>query len=141
VADIFSKEQRSTIMSRIRGKDTGPELLVRRALFAKGFRYRIHVKELPGKPDIVLPKYRSVVIVDGCFWHGHRKCKVFKMPKTRVSFWRKKIEGNRARDLKNRRKLHRLGWKAIHVWECELSARRHEGTIHRIVQSLRGQDF
>jgi DNA mismatch endonuclease (patch repair protein) len=136
MADIFSKEKRSEIMSRIRGKHTGPELVVRRALFAQGFRFRVHVKELPGKPDIVLPKYNSVVIVDGCFWHGHRKCKLFKMPKTRVTFWRQKIEGNRARDLKNQRKLRTLGWKVIRVWECQLSARRYQKTIERIIEKL-----
>ena len=136
MADVFSKSKRSEIMSRIRGKDTGPEMVIRKALFANGFRYRLHVKNLPGKPDIVLPKYNAVVIVDGCFWHGHKNCKFFRMPKSRISFWRKKIDANRARDVKNRRKLRRLGWNVIQVWECQLSARKYEKTFQRILDNL-----
>ena len=136
MADVFSKSKRSEIMSRIRGKDTGPEMFIRKALFANGFRYRLHVKNLPGKPDIVLPKYNAVVIVDGCFWHGHKNCKFFRMPKSRISFWRKKIDANRARDVKNRRKLRRLGWNVIQIWECQLSARKYEKTFQRILDNL-----
>ena len=136
MADVFSKSKRSEIMSRIRGKDTGPEMIIRKALFANGFRYRLHVKNLPGKPDIVLPKYNAVVIVDGCFWHGHKNCKFFRMPKSRISFWRKKIDANRARDVKNRRKLRRLGWNVIQVWECQLSSRKYEKTFQRILDNL-----
>jgi DNA mismatch endonuclease (patch repair protein) len=136
MADVFSKSKRSEIMSRIRGKDTGPEMVIRKALFANGFRYRLHVKNLPGKPDIVLPKYNAVVIVDGCFWHGHKNCKFFRMPTSRISFWRKKIDANRARDVKNRRKLRRLGWNVIQVWECQLSARKYEKTFQRILDNL-----
>jgi DNA mismatch endonuclease (patch repair protein) len=136
MADVFSKSKRSEIMSRIRGKDTGPEMIIRKALFANGFRYRLHVKNLPGKPDIVLPKYNAVVIVDGCFWHGHKNCKFFRMPKSRISFWKKKIDANRARDVKNRRKLRRLGWNVIQVWECQLSARKYEKTFQRILDNL-----
>ena len=136
MADVFSKSKRSEIMSWIRGKDTGPEMVIRKALFANGFRYRLHVKNLPGKPDIVLPKYNAVVIVDGCFWHGHKNCKFFRMPKSRISFWRKKIDANRARDVKNRRKLRRLGWNVIQVWECQLSARKYEKTFQRILDNL-----
>ena len=136
MADVFSKSKRSEIMSRIRGKDTGPEMVIRKALFANGFRYRLHVKNLPGKPDIVLPKYNAVVIVDGCFWHGHKNCKFFRMPKSRISFWRKKIDANRARDVKNRRKLRRLGWNVIQVWECQLSSRKYEKTFQRILDNL-----
>ncbi|MGR6087918.1 MAG: very short patch repair endonuclease [Arcticibacter sp.] len=136
MADVFSKSKRSEIMSRIRGKDTGPEMIIRKALFANGFRYRLHVKNLPGKPDIVLPKYNAVVIVDGCFWHGHKNCKFFRMPKSRISFWRKKIDANRARDVKNRRKLRRLGWNVIKVWECRLSSRKYEKTFQRILDNL-----
>ena len=136
MADVFSKSKRSEIMSRIRGKDTGPEMVIRKALFANGFRYRLHVKNLPGKPDIVLPKYNAVVIVDGCFWHGHKNCKFFRMPKSRIYFWRKKIDANRARDVKNRRKLRRLGWNVIQVWECQLSSRKYEKTFQRILDNL-----
>lgn len=136
MADVFSKSKRSEIMSRIRGKDTGPEMVIRKALFARGFRYRLHVKNLPGKPDIVLPKYNAVIIVDGCFWHGHKNCKFFRMPKSRISFWRKKIEANRVRDVKNRRKLRRLGWNVIQVWECQLSTLKYEKTLQRILDNL-----
>lgn len=136
MADVFSKSKRSEIMSRIRGKGTGPEMVIRKALFARGFRYRLHVKNLPGKPDIVLPKYNAVIIVDGCFWHGHKNCKFFRMPKSRISFWRKKIEANRVRDVKNSRKLRRLGWNVIQVWECQLSTLKYEKTIQRILDNL-----
>ncbi len=132
MADIFTKQKRSEIMSQIRGKDTGPERIVRKELFSRGFRYRLHVKDLPGKPDIVLPKYGTVIVVDGCFWHGHRNCKVFRLPKTRRVFWKSKIENNRIRDEKNRRLLTKLGWRVVRVWECQLSARRLNSTIDRI---------
>lgn len=137
MADIFSKSKRSEIMSRIRGKDTGPELVVRRELFARGFRYRLHAKDLPGKPDIVLPKYGAAVIVDGCFWHGHKNCKVFRWPKTRTAFWRAKIDANGKRDTRNRRALRTLGWNVVRVWECELSARRLSKTIDKITKKIK----
>jgi DNA mismatch endonuclease, patch repair protein len=107
------------MMSGIRGKNTSPEVAVRKALFARGFRFRLHDKRLPGAPDIVLPKFRSVIFVHGCFWHGHG-CRAFKWPKTREEFWRAKIEGNIQRDLRVCRELRRRGWRVKIVWECSI---------------------
>jgi len=106
-------------MAAIRGKDTKPEMLVRRYLHRAGFRYRLHAKDLPGKPDIVLPKYRAVIFVHGCFWHRHEGCKNAVMPKTNEAFWRKKLEGNVQRDRRNEEKLKKQGWRVLTVWECE----------------------
>lgn len=120
MTDIHSKEVRSYNMSRIRGKDTKPELLVRKFLFANGFRYRLHDKKLPGKPDIVLKKYKTVIFVHGCFWHGHEGCRYAKIPNTNRDFWQKKIENNRSRDSVNQRELTMQGWRIFTIWECEL---------------------
>lgn len=118
MVDVVDPATRSRMMAGIRGKDTKPEMLVRRALHKAGFRYRLHVKDLPGRPDIVLPKYRTVIFVHGCFWHGH-DCKHFKWPKTRAEFWRKKIEGNVTRDRIAVSELERRGWRVITIWECD----------------------
>lgn len=107
-------------MSRIRSKDTKPEMLVRKFLFANGFRYRLHVKNLPGKPDIVLPKYKTVIFVNGCFWHGHENCKYFVIPKTRTNWWITKININTSNDLKNVKAIRKVGWKVIIIWECQI---------------------
>lgn len=107
-------------MSRIRSKDTRPELLVRKFLFSKGYRYRLHDKKLPGKPDVILPKYRTVIFVHGCFWHGHRECKYYVVPKTRTEWWLNKISINKSNDSKNERALKMSGWKVINIWECEI---------------------
>ncbi len=125
MTDIFTTEKRSQIMSRIGGKNTKPELIVRRYLFAQGFRYRLHGsstggKKLAGKPDIVPSKYRAVVFVQGCFWHGHSDCPSFKLPKSRVEFWTNKIRTNIERDASNRFKLAQAGWHVVTVWECHL---------------------
>lgn len=120
--DTISPEQRSALMSRIRGKDTKIELEVRHALHALGFRYRLGGAGLPGRPDIVLPKYRTVVFVHGCFWHGHN-CHLFRLPKTRTEFWEKKIEANRVRDQRVAHELESQGWKVETLWECELRGR------------------
>lgn len=122
--DVLTKEQRRYNMSRIRGRDTKPELTLRRGLHAAGLRFRLHTK-LPGKPDVVLPKYRAVILVHGCFWHGHG-CGLFKMPKTRADFWKRKIAANRARDVRVKQELRRLDWRVLEVWECSLkgAARR-----------------
>lgn len=117
--DVLTANQRRLNMSRIRGKDTKPEMLLRRALHAAGLRYRLHASRLPGKPDIVLPRFRTVVLVHGCFWHGH-DCQLFKMPATRREFWVKKISGNRARDQRSVEALQRAGWRVLTVWECSL---------------------
>lgn len=111
------------MMSGIRGKDTKPELLLRRALHRDGYRYRLHAKELPGRPDLVFPKYHAVLFVHGCFWHGHQGCKYFRVPTTRTEFWEAKIAGNRARDQRRLAELIEAGWRTAVVWEC---ATRHE---------------
>lgn len=117
--DILTPEQRSAQMSRIRGSNTKLEILVRKALHARGFRYRLGGAGLPGRPDIVLPKYRTVVLVHGCFWHGH-DCPLYRLPKTRTEFWARKISTNKARDARVVDQLTELGWKSIVIWECSL---------------------
>lgn len=119
MADIVSREKRSQMMAGIRGKDTKPELLIRRALHARGYRFRLHRKDLPGNPDIVLPKHRVAIFVHGCFWHGH-DCHLFKWPKTREEFWREKIGRNRERDRLAVEALHDQGWRVVTLWECQL---------------------
>jgi len=119
MADNKTLSARSLNMSRIRSKDTKPEILVRKYLFSKGFRYRKYCSNLPGKPDIVLPKYKTVIFVHGCFWHKHN-CNFFRLPKTNTEYWANKIENNVLRDKKNIIELKKLGWKVIIVWECEL---------------------
>ena len=119
MADVLTPEQRRLNMSRIRGKDTKPELVLRRGLHALGLRFRLHRKDLPGRPDIVFPRYRAAVLVHGCFWHGH-DCPLFKLPATRLEFWEAKIEGNRARDLRDVAALAAAGWRVLVVWECAL---------------------
>jgi len=119
LADIVDKATRSRMMSGIRGKNTKPEMLVRRALHRAGYRFRLHRKDMPGKPDVVLPKYRTVIFVHGCFWHKH-DCKHFKWPKTRPEFWRKKILQNVERDKGHYDELQKLGWRVIVIWECEV---------------------
>jgi DNA mismatch endonuclease (patch repair protein) len=121
MADIFDQRKRSELMSRVRSSDTGPELRVRRLLHAMGYRFRLHPAKLPGRPDIVLPRFRTAIFVNGCFWHGHRDCGAAKRPQTNVNFWNEKIDGNIARDKRTVRQLRRLGWKVIVVWECDVS--------------------
>ncbi len=123
MADVVDKKTRSRMMSGIRGKDTKPELIVRRYLHRHGFRYRLHDRKLPGHPDIVLPKYQTVVFVHGCFWHRH-DCARFVWPKTRKTFWAEKISGNVQRDQTNARLLREMGWQVLVVWECDLSEKR-----------------
>lgn len=120
MSDIFSLQKRSDIMSKIGEKNTKPEILVRKFLFSEGFRYRINVKTLPGKPDIVLPKYKTVIFINGCFWHGHN-CKKGKLPSSNIDFWKGKISNNKSRDDKNSDLLVKLGWKVIIIWQCEVS--------------------
>lgn len=118
--DVFSPKTRSTIMSRIKGRDTNPERIVRSIIHRMGYRFRLHAKELPGKPDIVLPKHKKLVFVNGCFWHGHKGCKRAKIPATNTTFWLKKINSNIARDKKKLKELKKLGWKPLVVWQCQL---------------------
>lgn len=117
--DKLSPTDRSRIMSAVHGKNTAPELTVRKTLHALGFRFRLHRKDLPGKPDIVLPKYRTCIFVHGCFWHQHPKCKRATRPSSNVEFWNEKLDGNVARDKENIRTLKRLGWRVLVIWECK----------------------
>ena len=120
MSDILTASQRHRCMSRIRGKNTKPEILVRKGLHARGFRFRLHNKKLPGSPDIVLPKYGVAIMVNGCFWHGHKGCRYATKPKSNVEFWETKIARNRHRDEVTTAHLEALGWNVITIWECEL---------------------
>lgn len=123
MADRVNRQTRSRIMSRIRGKDTKPELLIRSALHRLGFRFRLHYRWLPGSPDIVLPKYRAAIAINGCFWHGH-SCHLFKWPQSRVDFWKEKIATNQVRDEKNLSARRDQGWRTLTIWECAIQGRR-----------------
>jgi DNA mismatch endonuclease (patch repair protein) len=136
MADVHSKETRSYNMSRIKGKDTKPEMLVRRFLHSKGYRYRLHVKDMPGKPDIVLPKHKTVIFVHGCFWHGHEGCKYASVPKTRTEWWLNKINTNIANDRKALAALMEADWKIITLWECELKPATISGTLDLLPSKL-----
>jgi DNA mismatch endonuclease (patch repair protein) len=123
VTDVFTPEKRSAVMSCIRGHDTKPELALRSMLHRLGYRFTVrgpNNKALPGKPDLVLPKYRTVIFVHGCFWHGHQHCKHFRLPKSRCEWWQAKIAGNQARDQRNENALRSLGWHVVTIWECAL---------------------
>lgn len=132
--DRLSREHRSWNMSRVRGKDTGPEKQVRSALHRAGYRFRLHRETLPGRPDIVLPKYQTVVFVHGCFWHRHKSCQFAYTPKSRTDFWNRKFQSNIERDRRNVRALRRLGWRVVTVWECE--AGRPENWLCRMPERL-----
>lgn len=136
MADVHEPEVRSYNMSQIKGKDTKPEMLVRKFLHFNGFRYRLHVKDMPGKPDLVLPKYNSVIFVHGCFWHAHEGCDYFKIPKTRTEWWKEKLYGNRERDKANIEKLKQEGWNVIVVWGCELKPKSNKETLVELAQKL-----
>ncbi|MBY6193298.1 very short patch repair endonuclease [Marinobacter hydrocarbonoclasticus] len=120
--DIVSKQKRSEMMSKIGAKNTKPELIVRQTLHSQGYRFRLHVTKLPGKPDITLRKHNTVIFVHGCFWHGHN-CPLFRLPKSRTEFWRSKIEANQARDEKNIKLLRSKGWRVLIIWECALKGK------------------
>lgn len=135
--DIFSKSKRSDIMSKISGKETKPEILVRKYLFAHGLRYRKNVKKLPGKPDIVLSKYKAVVFVNGCFWHGHEKCKKSALPTTNTEFWKEKISSNIIRDKKTHAELSDMGYKVLVIWQCELNAKKREITLSELARKIK----
>lgn len=138
MTDVHDKDTRSFNMSRIKGKNTKPEILVRRFLFGNGFRYRLYSNKLPGKPDIVLPKYHTVIFVHGCFWHGHENCKQYKIPSSNTLFWNAKINYNRIRDERVRNELMTKGWKVITVWNCEFSKKNYsrlESLLNELKQS------
>lgn len=137
MADVMTSEQRSRCMAAVKGKDTKPEMIVRKYLFSRGLRFRIQVRKLSGTPDIVLPKYKTVIFVNGCFWHGHEGCKYFRLPKSNVEFWSEKIERNIERDRESMQALFDLGWKVIRVWECELRNKANrEETLDGIYNSI-----
>ena len=131
MADIFNKKKRSQIMGRISGKDTKPELIIRKALFSERYRYRLHRKDLPGNPDIVFPRRKKVIFVNGCFWHGHT-CKKAALPSTNKLFWKKKLSGNKERDKLNLEKLKAMGWKSLVIWQCEIKTNTIESRINKI---------
>ena len=134
--DVHDQKTRSYNMSRVKGKDTKPEEIVRKYLFSQGFRYRKNDKRLPGKPDIVLPKYKTVIFVNGCFWHKNEGCKYFVWPKSNSEFWKEKIESNIVRDKKQYEELKNAGWHVIIVWECELKKKQRMDTLERLVTEI-----
>lgn len=141
MSDVHTPEQRSYNMSRIRGKNTKPEELVRKYLFSQGFRYRKNDARLPGKPDIVLPKYKTVIFVNGCFWHAHEGCKYFVWPKNNADFWRAKITGNVSRDYEKRKQLESMGWKVIIVWECQLKKQNLSQTLTQLCIEIKSVQY
>jgi DNA mismatch endonuclease (patch repair protein) len=136
MADVHDKATRSYNMSQIRSRNTKPEMLVRKFLHAQGFRYKLHDKKLPGKPDIVLPKYKTVIFIHGCFWHGHKDCRYFVVPKTRTEWWLNKINSNIVNDTKAVRLLRKEGWRIINLWECDLKPTKLSRTLSRLLKSL-----
>lgn len=139
MTDVHSEATRSYNMSRIRNKDTKPEMLVRKHLFSKGFRFRKNDKRYPGRPDIVLPKYKTVIFINGCFWHKHEGCKYFVWPKSNVDFWKSKIETNIERDKNNYSRLSDMGWRVIVIWECELKKDKFDVTMKRTIEAIISQ--
>ena len=137
ITDIYSKEKRSKVMAKIRGRETKPEILVRKYLFSKGVRYRLHDEKLPGKPDIVLPKYHTAIFIHGCFWHGHPDCKKSKLPATNTGFWEKKISGNIKRDKRNVEELKSEGLNVIVVWGCEIASKAdREERLKQLIEEI-----
>lgn len=134
--DIFSKSERSVIMSKVISKNNKLEISVRKYLFSKGFRYRKNVEKLPGKPDIVLPKYKTLVFIHGCFWHGHENCKAAALPTSNIEYWHNKINSNQKRDSRNKQLLKNSGWKIIDLWECELKSKYRDQSFSNLVQEI-----
>ena len=134
--DVLTPAQRHRCMSHIRSKATKPEMLVRRWLWSHGYRYRLNVKSVPGKPDIVMRKFRTAIFVNGCFWHGHEGCKQFVLPKTNTDFWQTKIARNRERDLRNYDELMHAGWQVIVLWQCKLNKQELEPTMQQVAVTL-----
>ncbi len=138
MADVHDKQTRSYNMSQIKSGNTKPEMLVRKFLHANGFRYKLHDRSLPGKPDIVLTKHKTIIFIHGCFWHGHENCKYFVVPKTRTDWWLSKINTNKANDAKAIKALKKEGWKLITVWECNLKPAKVEKTLNALVAKILG---
>lgn len=138
MTDVHEPEVRSYNMSKIKGKDTKPEIIVRKFLHSKGFRFRLHDKKLTGKPDIVLRKHETIVLIHGCFWHGHQGCKYFVVPKTRTEWWLTKINRNSEKDREITKTLQKNGWNIITIWECELKKDKRQKTFERLVEKLNG---
>ncbi|UJH90931.1 DNA mismatch endonuclease Vsr [Antarcticibacterium sp. 1MA-6-2] len=136
MADVHDKKTRSHNMRQIKGKDTKPELLVRKYLHSKGLRYRLHKKNLPGKPDIIFPRRKIAIFVNGCFWHGHESCKYFQLPKTRTEWWKEKISNTVARDIRKIAELQEKGWHCIVVWECDLKTHKKENTLNNLFEEI-----
>ena len=136
MSDHLTIEQRHKNMAAVKSKDTKPEMVVRKYLWSRGFRYRVNNPRLPGHPDIVLRKYRTCIFVNGCFWHGHEGCKYYRVPKTNTEFWERKISRNRERDREEQKQLARMGWHCITVWECELKGERREKTLESLEFTL-----
>jgi DNA mismatch endonuclease (patch repair protein) len=136
MADTFTKAERSDIMRKVKSVNTSPEYIIRKHLHKLGFRFRLHQKKLPGSPDIVLPKYRTVINVNGCFWHGHENCKRSTLPEANHLYWEMKIQRNKLRDQENIRKLSEIGWNVINIFECELTKSRIQFTFKEILETL-----
>lgn len=136
MADLFDKSKRSAVMAAIKGRDTKPELALRKALHARGLRYRLHVASLPGRPDIVLKRHRAAILVHGCFWHRHQGCKLASTPQDNGAYWQAKFERNMARDVRDAAALTALGWRVAVVWECSLTPRRLGAAADAVVQWL-----
>jgi DNA mismatch endonuclease (patch repair protein) len=140
MADVHNKETRSYNMSQIKDKDTKPEILVRKFLFAKGYRYKLYDKKLHGKPDLVFPKYKKVIFIHGCFWHGHEGCKYFVIPKTRTEWWINKINRTKEKDSLNVDTLENEGWKVKNIWECELNSHSRGSTLNKILEFIKSEN-
>lgn len=136
MADVHDTKTRSYNMSQIKGKDTKPEMIVRKFLFSKGYRYKLHDRNLPGKPDIVLPKYKSVIFVNGCFWHTHANCRYFTIPKTNKEWWINKLERNKKNDKINLQKLRKMGWNCIILFECQLKSSKKDKSLEKLLNKI-----
>jgi len=140
LTDTLSPKERSRRMSLIRGTGSAPEMKLRRLVHRMGFRYRLHVKELPGKPDLVFPSRCAVIFMHGCFWHRHKGCKLARLPKSKLEFWKPKLEANRKRDLRNQRQLKALGWRVLVVWECEMAdTERVSAVVREFLRQKEGE--
>lgn len=136
MTDVHNQATRSYNMSQIRSKNTKPEMIVRKFLFSMGYRYRLHNKNLPGKPDLTLAKYSTIIFIHGCFWHGHEGCRYYVVPKTRTDWWLKKINRNKELDIINVKRLKTMGWRVITIFECELKASKVENTLENLIDLI-----